>query len=311
MKKFKLFTECIFGLLLAIMLYAAPAHAQATRTWVSGTGDDANPCSRTAPCKTFAGAISKTAPAGEIDCMDPGGFGALTITKSITVDCTGTFGSVLVSGTNGIIVTSASPLNVAIRGVAFDGVGTGLNGIRLLAPGTVLLEKVRIFGFTTSGIDIEPASGLVKVDILDSTVHANTGGGILVKPPSGASAQVSLTRVNMHYGVFGLRAEDRSKVTVFDSVAADNTNNGFLAVSASLPVDIHLSNSVTANNGTNGIATNGANAAITIVNTSIFDNTTGINTAGGGTVSSFTPATNANAGNGTAGAPNGSAVALH
>src|SRR5438309_12002079 len=99
-----------FGLLaLAVGLFlpllaSAPAHAQATRTWVSGVGDDANPCSRTAPCKTFAGAISKTAALGEINCIDPGGFGALTITKSITVSCTNVEAGVLVSGTNGIIV---------------------------------------------------------------------------------------------------------------------------------------------------------------------------------------------------------------
>jgi hypothetical protein len=74
------------GAMVTPLLYAAPAQAQATRTWVSGVGDDANPCSRTAPCKTFAGAISKTAPGGEIDALDPGGFGALTITKSITID---------------------------------------------------------------------------------------------------------------------------------------------------------------------------------------------------------------------------------
>src|ERR1044071_6704555 len=84
--------------------YAAPAAAQATRTWVSGVGDDVNPCSRSAPCKTFAGAISKTAAGGEIDCLDPGGFGTVTIVKSITIDCTGTLGSILNSGTNGINV---------------------------------------------------------------------------------------------------------------------------------------------------------------------------------------------------------------
>src|SRR5450756_1938987 len=87
---------------LVPFLAAAPAHAQATRTWVSGVGDDANPCSRTAPCKTFAGAISKTAAAGIINCIDPGGFGAITITKSITLDCTGTFAGIVVAGTNAI-----------------------------------------------------------------------------------------------------------------------------------------------------------------------------------------------------------------
>src|SRR5438128_4271429 len=83
---------------------ASLGHAQANRTWVSGVGDDVNPCSRTAPCKTFAGAISKTADPGEIDALDPGGFGAVTITKSITIDGSGTFASILSSGVQGVIV---------------------------------------------------------------------------------------------------------------------------------------------------------------------------------------------------------------
>src|SRR5258708_18987785 len=93
---------------LSTALYAAPANAQATRTWVSGVGDDANPCSRTAPCKTFAGAISKTAAGGEINCIDPGGFGALTITKAITISCEAGTAGVLVAGTNGMTVAAGA-----------------------------------------------------------------------------------------------------------------------------------------------------------------------------------------------------------
>src|ERR1700730_4517993 len=112
----------IFGLLLAMIpemiiatLFSVPANAQATRTWVSGVGDDANPCSRTAPCKTFAGAISKTAPGGEIDALDPGGFGALTITKAITIDGGGgQVASVLVAGTNGIVVQANASTDIVI-----------------------------------------------------------------------------------------------------------------------------------------------------------------------------------------------------
>src|SRR5882762_1005645 len=93
--------------LLAICLWSSAAHAQATRTWVSGVGDDANPCSRTAPCKTFAGAISKTAAGGEIDALDPGGYGTVTITKGITIDGGGgQVASVLAAGVNGIIVNA-------------------------------------------------------------------------------------------------------------------------------------------------------------------------------------------------------------
>src|SRR4051812_32555835 len=87
---------------LVPLLASAPASAQATRTWVSGVGDDANPCSRTAPCKTFGGAISKTAPSGEINVLDPGGFGGVTITKSITIRSARFEAGVLVSGTNAI-----------------------------------------------------------------------------------------------------------------------------------------------------------------------------------------------------------------
>src|SRR5687767_13995187 len=135
--------------------YAAPAEAQATRTWVSGVGDDANPCSRTAPCKTFAGAISKTAAGGEINCLDPGGFGAVTITKSITIDCTGTIGSVLGSLTTGIIVNdsaTATPgtIRVILRGLSINGgppTSPGVNGIRFISGASLTVENVIIQNF--------------------------------------------------------------------------------------------------------------------------------------------------------------------
>src|SRR6266481_3712094 len=122
------------------MMSSDPAHAQATRTWVSGVGDDANPCSRTAPCKTFAGAISKTATGGIIVCLDPGGFGTLTITKSIAIDCTETFGGVLAAGTNGINVNGAGVVAI-LRGLSIEGVGTGLIGVNVTQAAAVHVEK--------------------------------------------------------------------------------------------------------------------------------------------------------------------------
>src|SRR5437016_11965092 len=115
--------------LLVICLRPSAAHAQATRTWVSGVGDDANPCSRTAPCKTFAGAISKTAAGGEINCLDPGGYGVVTITKAITINCEGTLGSILSALTNGVNVNAGPTDRVVLRGIEISGVGTGLTGI--------------------------------------------------------------------------------------------------------------------------------------------------------------------------------------
>src|SRR6266513_4313678 len=105
----------ILGGIIAIALNVMPAQAQATRTWVSGVGDDANPCSRTAPCKTFAGAISKTAAGGEIDALDPAGFGAVTITKAITIDGGGGVASILTNGSQAIVVAAAAADVVNIR----------------------------------------------------------------------------------------------------------------------------------------------------------------------------------------------------
>src|SRR5262252_6458932 len=138
-----------------VCLPGAPAQAQATRTWVSGVGDDVNPCSRTAPCKTFAGAISKTANGGEIDALDPGGFGALTITKSITLDGGGgQVASVLVSGTNGIVVQAGPNDIVIIRNLRINGISSGFNGIRFLSGKDLNVENDYIFGFTQNGVDI-------------------------------------------------------------------------------------------------------------------------------------------------------------
>src|SRR5574339_613770 len=103
MSKFRYLINAIA--VVVTLTLATTAHAQATRTWVSGVGDDANPCSRTAPCKTFAGAISKTAANGEISVLDPGGFGAVTITKSITIVGRNAEAGILAAGTNGSVIS--------------------------------------------------------------------------------------------------------------------------------------------------------------------------------------------------------------
>src|SRR5438046_5450684 len=128
--------------------FSTAAFGQATRTWVSGVGDDANPCSRTAPCKTFAGAISKTATGGEISVLDPGGFGAVTITKGITLNGTGTLAGILVgAGTNGVIVNAGVNDVVIIRSISINGACSGLNAIRYLAGKHLRVENYTIYGF--------------------------------------------------------------------------------------------------------------------------------------------------------------------
>ena len=129
------FSVLWIALTIALFGCAPAAQAQATRTWVSGVGDDANPCSRTAPCKTFAGAISKTAAGGEINCIDPGGFGALTITKAIAIICDNVLAGVLVSGTTGITVNAGATDNVFLSGLDFDGLLNSPNGVNIVSAG--------------------------------------------------------------------------------------------------------------------------------------------------------------------------------
>ena len=274
------------------------AQAQATRTWVSGVGDDVNPCSRTAPCKTFAGAISKTAAGGEINAIDPGGYGAVTITKSITIDGGGTFASILAAGTNGIIVNAAASDIVTIRNVSIDGANTGINGIRFLAGGALHIEKCEIFGFAGRGIDAEPAGGSTMY-VLDTVLRNNDGGGILIKP--GVYLGTSLDKVRLDGNFYGVRAENNANVTIRDSIAEGNSTHGFHAFSTGAGILINLENSTATNNGGGGVTTSGAAAGISISNSTIMSNAQGINTSAGGSVYSF--GNNRIIGNGTDGAP--------
>ena len=180
----------IIGFVFIVTLYAAPAQAQASRTWVSGVGDDANPCSRTAPCKTFAGAISKTAVAGEINVLDPGGFGAVTITKPISILSQFEAG-VVVSGTNGIIVnlTNATDM-VVLEGLDIEGLGTGLDGVKIIGTGTTIIRKCSIRHFTGNGVNVSGTPN-ARAFIADSLIANNgSAGGNGVKV-QGASAGIT------------------------------------------------------------------------------------------------------------------------
>lgn len=194
--------DLVFGTLVSaifLALLAMPANAQATRTWVSGVGDDANPCSRTAPCKTFAGAISKTAAAGEINVLDPGGFGAVTITKSITISSVGFEAGVLVSGgLNGIVVNAAATDVVILEGLDIEGLGTGLNGVNILSATDVVVRGSHIHHFTGNGVNLAGPAG-AKVLVQDCVI-SNNGGGVNVQGTSGAAntAIIDHTTIDTH-----------------------------------------------------------------------------------------------------------------
>jgi hypothetical protein len=261
--RFLFTTLAIFALLFT---YGSLAQAQATRTWVSGVGDDANPCSRTAPCKTFAGAISKTAAGGEINVLDPGGFGVVTITKSITILSDGAIGGILFAGTNGVIINAGVNDVITLKGLEFEGVGTGLNAIRFLAGAQLVVEDCIFRDASQKGIDFEPSTNNAQLFVNNSTFinfnNVPNGGAILVKPPAGVNVKAVLNNVRMVKNLYGLRAEDRSTVMVENSIASENTNNGFLAFSVGGAVDMSIDNSVASNNGVNGIGAQGNAAAI-------------------------------------------------
>lgn len=184
--------------LMSLAVMTAPSYAQATRTWVSGVGDDANPCSRTAPCKTFAGAISKTATGGEINCLDSAGFGVVTITKSISIVCEGVIGGIAASGSNGIIVNGTN-IEVYLQGLDIDGFNTGLNGIRILAATNVIIREVSIRNFTQRGVDMQ-ATANSRVFIQDSQIISNTLGGVNVAGAGGVvnGAFVERTMIDLN-----------------------------------------------------------------------------------------------------------------
>jgi|SRR5579862_6366861 len=222
---------CGLMVVVGVLAVSSSARAQATRTWVSGVGDDANPCSRTAPCKTFTGAISKTAPAGEIDALDPGGFGAVTITKSITIDGGGgVIAGVLVSGTNGIVVSAGATDNVVIRNLDINGLGTGLSGVRFLSGGELHVEKCVIYQFTNFGIDVElGATGKVFVsDTIIRDVVGSMAGGIFLTTTAG-TVNAAIDHSRLHANGFGLHAKGNVVASVRDSDAIGNVGAGFWA----------------------------------------------------------------------------------
>src|SRR5438552_17814514 len=190
--------------------------AQASRTWVSGVGDDVNPCSRTAPCKTFAGAISKTAAGGEIDALDPAGYGAVTITKGITIDGGGgQVASVLVSGTNGIVVQAGPSDVVILRNLRLNGIGTGINGIRFLSGKALIVDKCEIFGFTTNGVDIALGAS-AHAWVTETNIENLSQSGIRATTTAG-TVSVSVDGVHVELANRGVEAAAGSQVIVTNS----------------------------------------------------------------------------------------------
>lgn len=286
-------------LILAIFALAASsmAQAQATRTWVSGVGDDANPCSRTAPCKTFAGAISKTATNGEISVLDPGGYGAVTITKSITIDGSkgAGFGSILAASTNGIIINITDMADtrktVILRNLSINGGGTGLRGINILAAAKVIIADSQIFGFNGSpGVGINDTRAGGKLIIYGTEISHNLGSALLMQPTALVTAALDRVQLsaNSNSGIF---AGNNARVTISDSVVAGNISHGLFADGTGI---INSENVRISNNGNTGVITT-SGGTIRLSNAVVTNN--GVGFKNGGTINTFTPSSNKIMGN--------------
>ncbi len=297
-----------------MLVVASAAQAQASRTWVSGVGDDVNPCSRTAPCKTFAGAISKTAKDGEISVLDPGGYGAVTITKSIYINGThgAGYGSIINSLVNGITIniTDVNDIRKAVRLRALDinGISNGINGVNILAANNVWVEDSVIDGNTgngsTTGMGIRVATtASCNLFVSDTMIHKNVTG-IRVSTTSGF-AVANVSHSNIEGNGTGINAaSNNSFVTVADSRIAFNTSIG--ATASVSGANLTLSRCVIANNitGINAVA----GSAVKALSNDVIFNTTGF---GGTTAVIQTDGQNRNAGNTTPGAPGGGLVTVH
>jgi len=250
-----------------LLVTSSAAQAQATRTWVSGVGNDANPCSRTAPCQTFAGAISKTADGGYIDALDSGGFGAVTITKNITIDGGSEHAGVLASGTTGIFINGAG-ITVTLRNLSIEGgpvLTPGINGINVVQAGEVHIERCIIKDFSQNAVVFNGSGGGAVGYVVDTTVSNNAGGGIVV-----TTGRVSVSNLRAEGNGNGVMVNGTAVATVRDSYAAGN-GAGFGAVTGGAAINVE--NSVATHNQFGIYAAVGAAARVSNSNISSNTNT--------------------------------------
>jgi hypothetical protein len=283
-----------FLVILMFLGIASVAQAQATRTWVSGVGDDVNPCSRTAPCKTYAGAISKTAAGGIISTLDPGGFGAVTITKSITIEGTGTLASMLFSSVNGVNISAGVNDVIVLRDLLLNGAGTtlGVDGVRINTASEVVIENLRIQNFSGNGINVVTSAlnQVVKV-VVRNTEITNGLRGIQVLPTNGATCKlvVNGSMFTGHQGGSGIDIGGSNNTALISNSVMSHNNTGLQVQQASSTafVDqsvishnltgvssggpVHLSNCMIVANTTNGLA--GGSAQTGYFNNTIVGNT--------------------------------------
>ena len=276
-----------------VLLSHAPAHAQAARTFVASNGNDAAVCSRAAPCRTFAGAIAKTAAGGAITCVDTAEYGAVTIAKSISIVCDHTLAAITTAAT-GVTVTTAATDTVTLSGLDIEGNGAGVNGINFTGGGTLHVHKTRVRGFRGStsnrafGINFVP-SAAAKLFVSDSVITDNGAGfggsGILVAPASAVVATASIVNCRVENNLLGIRTigtPTTTNVAIADSSFVGNSTG--IANSGSV---LMLSHVVAANNSSQGVLNGNAGTTTRIGDSVVSGNATGVLNGSGSFFTSY------------------------
>jgi len=282
------------ALMFAAALPTTPAQAQNNRSFVSAqSGLDTNPCTRTSPCRTFAHALTQTNAGGEINTLDPGGYGSVTIDRAISiVSGLGEAGVLVPSGGTGIIINAGASDVVNLRGLIIEGAGIGQNGIVFNTGQTLTIEKCVVRNHTNNGIAFQPNASS-KLVVSDTFVANNKGGnGIAVAPSGSGTVTAVFTRVEVDNNGDGILVDStlylgtELNATAADSVAAGNTGVGFKVNSNGTGLSLMMFRSVAASNGT-GITAQGNFATLRIGQSTVTGNTSGWTALLGGAVKSY------------------------
>jgi len=284
------------------MFSASAGGGPSTQTFVSASlGSDANPCTRQSPCLTFAAALAQTSVGGEIDALDPGDFGPVTITKAITIfgNAAGGAGMTTTPGTSGIVISAGASDVMHLGGLTFDGVNaSGTSGVVFTSGARLFIENCVMQGFTTSGITFSPSAGsatTTKLVVEDTTILNNTTG-FLIQPTGGIAANVTLRwlHINNNTGE-GLRVDGTGgsgaiNATLADSTVSFNAGNGIDAVSGPGNATVDILRVVAAANGSAGIASNqssGGSASVTVGSSVIYGNNVALEALGGASLLTY------------------------
>lgn len=279
------FAVCLFCNTLAL--------AQSSRTWVSDSGNNGNPCSKAQPCRTFAGALAKTSAGGKITCLDMGEFGPVTIAQSVTIDCRRTRGDILSPSVSGVVINAMPTDKIILQGLDIDGDGTGgLDGIRFLAGGSLHVEETTVTNMTNGfNIGLNQTAN-AEVFVINSSVRNNSNVGMFVMNSGSGLITMTIERTTVENNVFGLIGRNNTRIDIRNSAFSGNSTLGIMSevLSAGPLSTIGVINCIVTGNGTGLLAGNSATAGqgnLRVSGTTITFNTTGVSAGNGNALTAF------------------------